>query len=82
MHRHTKSPLEPFLIPELHFDQVHVDLVGSLLHSHGFTYLVTMQDRATRWPEVVPLSSTTLAVGSGIYLHQVGPFWYASRTYF
>ena len=34
--------------------------VGSPLPpSHGFTYLFTMVDRATRWPEAVPLTSTS-----------------------
>ena len=36
-----------------------MDLVGPLPPSHGFTYLFTMVDRTTRWPEAVPLSSTT-----------------------
>jgi len=37
---------------------VNVVLVGPLPPSHGFTYLFTMVDRTTRWPEAVPLSST------------------------
>ena len=61
IHRHTKAPLQPFLIPERRFDHVHVDLVGPLPPSQGFTHLLTMVDRTTRWPEVVPLSSTTTA---------------------
>lgn len=59
VHRHTKAPLEPFLIPERRFDHVHVDLVGPFPPSRGFTHLLTMVDRTTRWPEAVPLSSTT-----------------------
>ena len=58
VHRHTKAPLEPFTVPERRFDHVNVDLVGPLPPSHGFTYLFTMVDRTTRWPEAVPLSST------------------------
>ena len=61
VHRHTKAPLQPFLIPERRFDHVNVDLVGPLPPSQGFTHLLTMVDRTTRWPEVVPLSSTTSA---------------------
>ena len=38
------------------FDHVHVDLVGPLPASRGYTYLFTMVDRFTRWPEVVPIS--------------------------
>ena len=58
IHRHTKAPFEPFTVPERRFDHVNVDLVGPLPPSHGFTYLLTMVDRTTRWPEAVPLSST------------------------
>ena len=61
VHRHTKAPLEQFTVPERRFDHVNVDLVGPLPPSHGFTHLLTMVDRTTRWPEAVPLSSTTAA---------------------
>ena len=44
-------------MPERRFDHVNVDLVGPLPSSHGFTYLLTMVDRTTRWPEAVPLTS-------------------------
>ncbi|XP_061915612.1 uncharacterized protein LOC133657845 [Entelurus aequoreus] len=50
--------LEPFPIPVRRFDHVHVDLVGPLPPSQGYTHLLTMVDRTTRWPEAVPLSST------------------------
>lgn len=57
VHRHTKAPLEAFPVPERRFDHVNVDLVGPLPSSQGFTYLLTMVDRTTRWPEAVPLTS-------------------------
>jgi len=50
-----------FLVPERRFDHVNVDLVGPLPPSRGFTHLLTMVDRTTRWPEAIPLSSTTSA---------------------
>ncbi|XP_051806513.1 uncharacterized protein LOC127534686 [Acanthochromis polyacanthus] len=68
VHRHTKAPLEPFPIPARRFDHVHVDLVGPLPPSKGFTYLLTMVDRTTRWPEVVPLSSTASTDVVGAFL--------------
>ena len=52
---HVHSTVSP--MPTWRFSQVHVDLVGPLPSSHGFTYLFTMIDRTTRWPEAVPLSS-------------------------
>lgn len=57
--RHVRAPLGPFPIPERRFEHVHVDLVGPLPPSRGFTHLLTMVDRTTRWPEAVPLSATT-----------------------
>ena len=36
---------------------VHLDLVGLLPSSQGFSYLLAMIDRTSRWPEAVPLSS-------------------------
>lgn len=68
VHRHTKAPLEPFPIPARRFDHVHVDLVGPLPPSKGFTHLLTMVDRTTRWPEVVPLSSTASTEVVGAFL--------------
>ena len=38
---------------------MHVDLVGPLPPSRGFTYLLTCVDRFTRWPEAVPLNNCT-----------------------
>ncbi|KAK5910103.1 hypothetical protein CesoFtcFv8_003971 [Champsocephalus esox] len=57
VHRHTKAPLERFLVPERRFDHVNIYLVGPLPSSQGFSYLLTMMDR----PEAVPLVSTSAA---------------------
>ncbi|KRZ65366.1 Transposon Tf2-6 polyprotein [Trichinella papuae] len=59
VHRHTKTPLEVFTVPDRRFDHVHLDIVGPLPPSRGFSYLLTMIDRFTRWPEVVPLANTS-----------------------
>lgn len=44
-------------MPSSRFSHVHIDIVGPLPPSQGNKYLLTMVDRFTRWPEVVPLAS-------------------------
>ena len=38
-----------------------MDLVGPLPPSNGFTHLLTVVDRFSRWPEAIPLNDTTSA---------------------
>ena len=45
--RHTVTPLSTFKPPDVRFDQVHIDLVGPLPPSHGYTYMLTCIDRYT-----------------------------------
>ena len=54
-----KSPVPSIKVPRRRFSHVHLDLVGPLPSSQGFSYLLTMIDRTSRWPEAVPLSSIT-----------------------
>ena len=46
-------------VPVRRFSHVHLDQVGPLPASQGYSYLLTMIDRTSRWPEAVPLSSIT-----------------------
>nr|VZH95960.1 unnamed protein product [Spirometra erinaceieuropaei] len=55
--RHNKSPPGTFPSPDARFNHVHLDVVGPLPPSNGFTYLLTCVGRYTRWAEAIPLSN-------------------------
>ena len=59
--RHVKAPLAQFKVPTRRFDHINIDIVGPLPPSQGFTYLFTVVDRFTRWPEAIPLSDISAA---------------------
>jgi hypothetical protein len=61
VYRHVHLQAHPITVPSRHFAHLHVDLVGPLPPSRGFTYLFTMIDRTTRWAEAVPLAAITAA---------------------
>ena len=50
---HVKAPI--LQIPISH---IHLDLVGPLPQSQGFSYLFKIIDRASCWPEAVPILQT------------------------
>nr|VZI41386.1 unnamed protein product [Spirometra erinaceieuropaei] len=57
--RHTFSPQGSFAVPDVRFNHVHLDLIGPLPPSRGYTHILTAVDRFTRWPIVVPISDTS-----------------------
>jgi hypothetical protein len=59
VHRHVQLPLQHISIPTCCFSHIHVDLVGPLPPSKGFTHLFTIIDRTSRWPEAIPIAATT-----------------------
>ncbi|GFN87946.1 Pol polyprotein [Plakobranchus ocellatus] len=69
IHRHTHSALTKRPQPSDRFRSLHVDLVGPLPESHGMTYLFTVIDRFTRWPEAVPLPDAQASTCATALLH-------------
>ena len=59
VHRHTVSPFSTFATPDARFNQIHVDIVGPLPPSRGYTYLLTCVNCFPRCPEAVPVSDAT-----------------------
>jgi hypothetical protein len=59
IHKHIHLQPDAIPVPQRRFAHIHVDLVGPLPKSSGFTHLFTIMDRTTRWPEAIPLSATS-----------------------
>jgi hypothetical protein len=61
VHRHVHLQPAEILVPHCRFAHIHVDLVEPLPASCGHTYLFTIIDRTSRWPEAIPLASISTA---------------------
>ena len=58
--RHTKSPFGKF-DEAGRFQHLHLDIVGPLPPSQGNSYVLTMIDRTSHWPEAVPINNISAA---------------------
>ena len=58
---YVKTSVPAILVPSRRFSHMHIDIVGPLLSSQGCSYILTMIDRTTHWPEAVSLSISTEA---------------------
>jgi transposase InsO family protein len=72
---HAQPPPAAMAVPAHRFTHINIDIVGPLPVSSGFTHLLTIIDRSSRWPEAVPLSTTTAAAcASALFHHWISRF--------
>ena len=75
VNRHVRAPVANFRLPSRRFAHIHVDVVGPLPPSQGFTHLLTVVDRFTRWLEAIPVTNTSALSLARALLHDwVGRF--------
>ncbi|GFT20152.1 pol polyprotein [Nephila pilipes] len=74
MHRHTSAPLQKFSDTSTRFDHVHLDIIGPLPPSTGFTYCLTTIDRFSRWTEATPLPDIQVTITEAFYSNWIARF--------
>lgn len=73
--RHTKSNFTAFPAPKARFSCVHLDLIGPLPLRANFRYCLTLIDRYSHWPEVVPVTDIRAeTVVRAIFTHWIARF--------
>jgi hypothetical protein len=57
---HVRASQQAIAVPDCRFSHLHVDLVGPLPTSQeGYSHLLTVIDRSSRWIEAIPMVSTS-----------------------
>ena len=57
--RHNKSTVEPVNIECQKFSHINMDLVGPLVDSYGYRYILTIIDQYSAYPVAIPLRETS-----------------------
>ncbi|CAK8676854.1 unnamed protein product [Clavelina lepadiformis] len=75
IHRHAVTPLQKFKKPDGRFSHIHVDILGPLPPSNGYSYILMITDRFTRFMVAAPLRDITAKeVANALILNWVSYF--------